>query len=795
MLKNYFKIALRSLMRNRLFSFINIFGLALSMSVCMMIILRTKDQLSYDHFHAHKDRIFRVISKVTDKKNGEYLLASTPLPIKEKLNDPSIVEETVNIYSAIDQDAGYGDRAIHLLGAFTQPAFFKVFGFRLAAGNEKTALEQPNSIVLSADAAKRLFGNENPMGKIVAFDKLGDFLVTAVLQKPEGKSHLDFDVFASASSLPLLEKTGKLPPQSDSWNPFQPSYTYVLLKNASFKPQAERELIPVSRQMNRDAKESSFAFALQDFSEITAGHERMYNDIASGTSWGKIWTENGVALLILLAGCFNYTNLTIARALSRAKEVGIRKAAGARRFQIFIQYIIESVCIALLSLAIAYVILSLILRYKPFNDGYAFMPDVDLDAGIFLIFFVFSLFTGLLAGSLPAWILSSFKPVEVLKNIRIKKLFGNVSLQKSLIVFQFSLSLIILVFLSCFYVQFSHLSKIDPGFRSENIITLPLEGADPDLLTNAFVHLNGVRQVSAISDNFGINTTGGTSVSISKTGRESIRMNYYFADSAASTALKMDFLAGRDFPDNPMSDKEQGVLINEKAARLLSFKNPETAIGRALWIEDSIQVQIAGVVKDFYFQGAGNQISPLLLRRKKGAYHFLNVWVSAKNDAILSGLKSEWKKLYPHKPFTAWWFHKQLEERNDQTATLSLLGFLGLITISIGSMGLLGLVIYTVETRRKEISVRKVIGASVRQLVLLLCRGFIRLLLISGFIALPLGYVLSYFFLQNFANRSNFGIIHLLSCFLFLLCIGMFTIISQTWRAASANPADHLRME
>lgn len=793
MILNYIKIAFRSLTRNRMFSFINIFGLALSMSVCMMVILRTKDQLSYDRFHPYPSRTYRVITKVSEQKNDPYYLASTPLPLKNTLEDSSLIDDVVKVYTAIHHDASYHDKVIKISGAFTEPSFFHVFGFKLLKGNEKTALEKPNSIIITEDAAKRLFGSEEALGQTISLDKLGDFSVTGILKQTEQKSHLNFDVYASSASLPALEKNHLLPEQSSTWNPFQPLYTYILLKKGVSSQRIEQQLKGISNSIYKDSKNRSFEFSLQNLSKITPGTEHIYNDIGGGEGWTKIITETTIALLILLAGCFNYTNLTVARALTRAREVGIRKVSGARRYQIFLQYIIESVCISLLSLFFAYILLGFILKYKPFNDGYQFMPDVKLDTPVFFLFLLFSILTGMIAGSLPAWILSTFKPVEVLKNIRIKKLFGNITLQKSLVVFQFSLSLIILIFLSSFYLQFSHISSLDTGFKTDRIVTISLEGANPELLSNEINTISGVKKLTAMSDNFGLGTTGIAQVKTDR-DKQPIQMNFYFGDSSTTSVMGLSLISGSNLPQNN-SAQEQYVLINETGVKALSLPDNETAIGQILNINDTSKVKIVGIIKDFYYQGSANYIRPLILRTAAHTANYINVLVNRDDEAIVSQIQKAWKGIFPHKPFTYYWYSKQLAARNNQTATYSLLGFLAVITIIIGSLGLLGLVIYTVETRRKEISIRKVIGAEVKQVIMLLSKGYVKLLVISGAIALPLGYLLTSLFLQNFANRIHYGLFELVCCFLFLLLIGLTTIISQTWKAALSNPAIYLKAE
>lgn len=791
MIRNYFKIALRNLKRHRLFSFINIFGLALSMSVCMMVMIRVKNDLSFDKFHAHANRTYRILSQINNEKGDQFYLASTPLPLKQELQQQNnIIEEAVQVYPAINHKASYGNKLITVRGAFTEPSFFNVFGFTFAEGDKQTALQSPNSIVLNNDVAEKFFGKENAIGKILSVDKLGDFVVTGVLNKT-GKSHLDFEVYVSASSIAQLEKSGVLPAKSNRWDSFDSGYTYVLLNKTASQKQLNTALNSIIAVVNREAQGSKFAFKSQPLNDITPSSISLGNEIGSGSDWSKIWTEIGVALLILIAACFNYTNLTIARALTRAKEVGIRKVSGAVRMQVFAQYIVESIVIALFALGLAHVFLQLILEYKPFNDGYEFVPVVSLDFSTFLWFLSFALITGAVAGAAPAWILSEFKPVQVLKNISTHKLFGNVSLQRTLIVFQFTLSLIIIIFLSAFYRQFSYMAKVDTGFRKNNIVTINLEGADAALVANEARKIAGVENVTAMSGNFGRHATGTTYAWLDKS-KTPTRLNYYYGDAGSIPAMGLQLVAGNNFPENA----NRYAVINETAANALGFSTSAEAVNKMVWLNDSMQLQVSGVIKDFYYQGAGIRISPMAIRSDASEYSVLNIHTTVANDnKLLSDVESSWKKLYPGKPFNSYWLGKQIEESNRQNSSVSLLGFLAFMTVCIASLGLLGLVIYTVETKRKEISIRKVIGASVQQLTMLLSKGFIKLLIIAGCIAMPLGYVLSFFFLQNFANRISLGAGWLLLCFAFLLAIGLFTIISQTWKAAAANPVDKLKVE
>lgn len=785
MIRNYIKISLRNLWKHKLFSFINIFGLALSLSVCMLVMIQLKDDFSYDLFHPYPGRTYRVLSDIVENKsNRAYQLASTPLPLKNEIARSGEVSDVVQLYPAIKEKATFEGKKLYIDGAFTDSSFFKTFGFRLAAGSEKDALAVPNGIVLSNSTAERFFGNTNPIGKILNFETLGLFEVTGVLKAPPGKSHIDFDAYASSLALPRLEKTKVLPEREHSWNTMNNGYTYVVIKKNSSKANLEKLLRQIAQNPQLKSPEGKINFTAQSLSSITPGTDGIYNEIGKGTVWAKVLTIAGVALIILLAACFNYTNLTIARALTRAKEVGIRKVVGASRFQVFTQYIIESVLIALLAFIFSCIGL------LEFDRGLQF------DASLFGIAIGFTLITGVVAGAFPAWILSSFKPVQVLKSISTQKIFGNLSLQKGLLVFQFSLSLLIIIFLSVYYQQFTYVQALDPGFISKNILTIPASGNE-QVFANEVSRINGVENISRTSEDFGMRGSGSIKVFKDKPGNEQgVECGFYFADAATIPVHGLKIISGSNFPAVEPRDKEKYILINEKAAKGLGFEDAASATGKTVWLNDTTQVAISGVLKDFYDMGAARNINPLILRNKAGAFNYINILVNASDqNKLIKQVSSAWRKINPHTPFEWQWLDKKINDRDDQSGTYAIMGYLAFITISIATFGLLGLVIYTVETRQKEISIRKIIGASVDQLMFLLSKGFLKLLLISGLIAVPTGYLLSYLFLQNFPNRVPFGTGSLLLCFVFLLTVGLITILSNTYKAATENPVKNLRME
>ena len=797
MLISYLKIAIRSLRNNRLVSFINIFGLGLSMSVGMMIMIRIQDQFSYDNFHPYPERTFRIISEYAKKNGEQWKMASTPLPLNEAIvKDGNDVESSVNIYPAFNGKATVEGKEIYLNGAFTEPAFFDVFGFSLSSGDPKTALRLPNSVVINKSTAEKFFGNVNPIGKVISMEHGGDFIVKGVLNAVPGKSHINFDAYASYSSVAQLEKDKILPGKSSDWYAFNTAYTYVLLKKNARPSAFARQLSFIAGDLNSKNKEGTCAFDLQRIDKITPGGNNLYNDIGNGTSWSKIYFEAGLALLILLAACFNYTNLTIARAFTRAKEVGIRKIAGAKRFQIFMQYVIESALLALIALGFAWLILSFVIRYAPFNDDYEFIPSsFRYNLPLFCWSVGFALFTGILAGSAPAWILSSFRPLRVLKNMSTAKILGKVSLQKVFIVFQYSLSLTIIIFLFAFYRQFAFMANADPGFKKDNVMVIPLNGIDAKIAAQKISNVSGVNTVAAMSSDFGKRFQGMNMPVWISNKKDALPLNYYYVDGTFIPAMKMDFVAGSNFSATE-GDKENFIILNEKAVHALGIRNSENALGEKLWINDSTRLEIRGVIKDFIYEGAGRPVEPLAFRNKEKASNYLYVVADNSDKKKLeSRIKQVWHSLAPSAPYTPSWLDEIIDKANSQTATVSLLGYLAFIALAIASLGLLGLVVYTIEVKRKEISIRKILGSNPKQLIGILSKGFIKLIVISGVIAMPVGFIAGHLFLQNFSYRIHFGIWNVLLCFFFLLSIGLFTIISQTYKAAMANPADSLRSE
>lgn len=794
MIRRYLIIAIRNLHRQKLFTLINIAGLAVSMTICLIVMMHQRDVFSYDKFHSHADRIWRITTQVQTPDGRKYHMASTPLPMGEEIrNSYPAVEKAVTLYAALNEKGRVDKKKINVKGVFTTPSFFDVFGFKLAAGDPRTALNSPNSIILTTETAQRFFGVADPMGKMISFDKMGNYIVTGILQPNQGLSHIDFDAYASLSSVPALEQVHNLPERLQNWDILQGSYTYVLMRPGK----AEKALDAVlnglgTRYADMPAKgKGSLVFEPQALSRITPSRE-LYDDFSGTPPWAKILTEVGVGLLLLICACFNYTNLSIVRSLQRAREVGVRKVNGAMRWQVFMQFITESVFMCFIALVLAVLML---LAMQSTHFSILPVPDINLFSWqLLVLFFSFSLITGIVAGVIPAWALSSFQPAKVLKNMVDIKLFGGLGLRKTLIVIQFTLSLTAIVFLVTVYRQFHFKAAMDMGFQRKEILNVPLADVDYQLMKERMLQLNGVTAATASSGILGMPRQCSFCRLRSGDSKQPVEFGYYAGDANFVKIMDLKLLAGTTFPEAASANREQYVIINERAVSVMGLKSPADAIGKALWLSDTVQLNVIGVVKDFNYQPIEVNIQPFAIRFAPQEFNQLQLAMAKGNEEQqLAGVKTVWQEMHPGETFTAGWMDEQLYERISGGEVVAMLSFLVSITTMIASLGLLGIVAYTSFTRRKEISIRKVLGATVMGLMLLLSRNYIRLIIIAGCIALPLGYIGSALFLQLFAYRVNVGVLPMLGSFGILVLIALVTIFSQTWRAIDVNPVNNLR--
>lgn len=811
MFNNYFKVGIRNILKYKVFSFINIFGLALAMSVCMLIILMLADQKSYDQFHERKDRIYRILS---DRDNSKVPSATTPFSLAPALRTGyPVIEETTRLTRGVGGDLVYDQRTHEVRGYFADAAFFKVFSFKLREGNQSSALVSPRSIVITSAYALKVFGETNPLGKVVELNTRGlsnlgsasgekpeywgSFTVTGIMEDPPNRSHLKFDALVSAETMTSLINEKKIVDPANQWGNNQ-SYTYALLfsgKGIADLNTAIGDLISRRQDELQDIK--GFALLPQKLSEITPGI-LVGNEPSHTLPLIVYYFLSFLAGVIMLSACLNYTNLATARALTRAKEIGVRKVAGAYRKDLVYQFLSESVITAIMALGMAGLFLIFlksafmqlwINRYLQF--------DLYGNIQVYLIFAGFALLVGMLAGFYPALRLSRYQPIKALKNIEGSQR-GRLGMRKVLGVSQFVISLFFITTSILIYNQFRHFLNFEYGFNPENIVNVSLQGNDFAKIRNEFSRIPGVANISAC--NYIPSTGTNNGISLKPKGREAAyqKCTILITDENFVSNLGITLLAGRYLTATDSSNRL--IVVNEAAVRAFGYSRPEAIVGEVFESEwGKEQLEVAGVVKDFFVKMpmGEDRVSPLVLRNQPHEFSYANIKItSADLIGTIGNLDAEWKKIDPAHAFRYEFYDDQLAAMHQGLFdVVSILGFIAFIAITIACLGLLGMSTYTAERKKKEVGIRKVLGAKDLSIALLLSRDFIGVLIISVCIGAPLTYLLNNLWLQHFPNRVQFGFNTILLGTIVLLGLGLITIGSQTIRAAKQNPADTLKVE
>jgi putative ABC transport system permease protein len=805
MFQNYFKIAIRNLWKNKVFSFINIFGLAISMSVCLLLIMILNDMYSYDRFQPEGEKIYRVITQIENKDDhNKYGVASTTLAVGDVLQNTFGKNiQIVKLNSSIPKEVLFNNQPFSLKnGYYASPSFLKIFDFPLLDGNAQTALQEPNSLVITSALAKKMFGNLNPMGKIVELKGQGSFKITGVLAKLKGKSHFDFEMLASINSLEKLEKEKKIEAALKNWDNVWTSYIYFKVADNQSLSQIQNNLNQYSRKYGNSKKISFiYNFELQNLYAITPGLD-LGNQAGKYVPQVIVYFLIGFVVIILLSACFNYANLSTARALTRAKEVGLRKVIGAYRWQLIAQFLIEATVFSLLAFLLACVLLELV-----WLPGFQTLGIVRQELGVdykqdinsYLQFLGLSLIIGVISGLSPALYLSSFKPALVLKGLPNLKLTANrLPIRKALIITQFTISLAFVLTTFVIYRQASFLLKADFGFNKDNVVQVKLYDINPKVFKSEVETNPAVKQISFSSHALAGTSTYGFELKKAK-GAEGESVAWYAVDENFIATFQLKILAGQGFNQANLRN-ERNIILNEKAIQAFDLGKPQDAIGKILYLDnDTSYVRVVGVVKDFNHQNIADKIRPLALRYLPNDFRLANIHlVNPDRQAIRQFLEKKWAKLDNKRPLEAEFYDDALinHPMNQIFATmLKIIGVVAFLAIFIAALGLLGMVIYLTEIRTKEIGLRKVLGAEIKQLIFLLARGFAIMLLISIALALPLAWYLNTMWLNLFAYRVSIGIEFFGFGVFLIIALGLLIIIPQTLKIARLNPVDVLRNE
>jgi len=800
MLKNYIKIAIRTLLKHKSFSAINILGLAMSMSVCLLILLFIVDQKSYDRFHEHSDRIYRVYSDYKAAINpSSQLYATAPINMARLLRQGYTgVEEAIQIRKF----GGQGQwEAVGLSGLYAEVSFFKMFSFTLAAGDAGTALAEPYTLVLAPEAAVRLFGSEDVLGQTLTIGE-DAYRVTGLLDEPPGPSYLKFEALVSFATLETAAQHQGLFATWQSAN--RHSYTFLLLQEG-IAPETVEAGFPALIEQHYPGNDKAWleGLYLQALTDINLSPKFIGNQLSFAMPGVFTYFMGVLGLMIMLAACFNYMSLSVARALTRAREVGMRKVVGAVRGQIVRQFMSEAVVAALVSLLVAVFFLFWLL--PKFNQlWFLTLGESQITINpfeeyrVYLLFIGFSVLVGLLAGLYPALYLSRFSPVKVLKGVLRSRGRSGLMLRKVLVVMQFGLSLFFFITALLIYQQFRFMAEADFGFESEGIVNVQLYDVRYDVLRQQMESHPDVIRISAASL---MPMQGSRSDLWMQTEAMEqpekgyrISIDYHFLDN-----LGLTLLAGRNFSSDFSLDSASAVILNRRALQRLHLGEPQQALGKTLTLFDDWSVEVVGVVEDFHTNALAMDIDPIVLTYEPARFRVANIRVrSGSLPGVLAHLRQTWTQIGTTYELDYERFTVQIEQEPMIMIFKDLMYIVGLIAgfaVLIACLGLLGMATYTAESRVKEVGVRKVLGASVSEIVLLLSKDFLKLIAVAVVLAVPLAWFVNKLWMQQFAFRVGLGPSVFVLGVGALLVLALATIGSQATRAALANPADTLRYE
>lgn len=683
---------------------------------------------------------------------------------------------------------------------FTNSSFFNLFGFTLQEGNAVTALNEPHTMVLTKELNDKLFPRGDALDKTVEVNGVGLFKVTGILNKFPGKTHFELEALASFATIPSLEKDSIVRQTTSDWKNYYTNYTYIRLKPGIKAVQAEAALAEIKdknyKNSSPDTKDADCQFKLQPLNSITPG-PLLSNNLGKSVSSGRLWFFSLLAFVIILSAAFNYTNLTIAKAASRMKEIAMRKIVGSSRKDIFFQIVFESLITSLMALIIAFLLFQLLI---PQFSGLSIMSMADIefktDAIVILLFIAFAVVLGITAGLLPATVLSRVKPLMLMQKLLSLRPFRHLGFRKTLIVIQFMISLIFISLVTIIYKQTRYAININFGTKSVHIYNVQLQGIDYEKATHGFSKIAGVEKISAVSTLMGSYADWTDKV---RTGedKDAIAVREYFVDENYINNFNLKFAAGEGFPANHAQKHEQFAIVNEKFVEQFQLGSPMDAVGKTIIIGDSTALSIKGVLKNFLFKPANYTLEPMLMRYNPGNWSILNISIASGNTMQTTAqLETAWKKLDPYRPFQAKFYDDEIQDIfAGNLDTVRMIAFMGILAIIIACLGLLGITISTTQSKTKEISIRKVVGASSFSLMKLLAKSYGQVMVISVLVAMPIAVFLSNRLLQEMSQRISLNAGLFIPGVLVIVFLSLLTIGSQIFRVAMANPVKSLRTE
>ncbi len=807
MIKNYFKIAWRNLWKNKTFSVINIAGLSVGVSCFLLIALYVLDELSYDKYNINASRIYRIDNQI---KFGDFLYNGAETP---GVMGPSFAKDfqQVEQYTRLKNSG----RIVIKKGTenfqenrvtYADSSLFEVFTLPMIAGDKKTALQEPHSLVITESMAKKYFNSTDAVGKSLLINNNVNYKITGVIKDIPQQSHFHFDFFMAMSELD--ESRG------NTWLTTN-CQTYVLLKPSTNVNQLEKqfnkamnvyEAPQFKQELNMSQGEFQKAGNYTSCSLMPLTKIHLYSnktdELETNGSIQYVYIFSAIAIFILLLACINFMNLSTARSSNRAKEVGMRKVLGSNQKNLITQFLTESFLISFLSFIIAVAITAMLLPFFNQLANKQITISLIFNPFAFLTIIFLSVIVGLVAGSYPAFFLSSFKPIVVLKGNLSRGLKGS-ALRNALIIFQFSISIILIIGTIVIYNQLNYIRNKNIGFNKEQVL----------VLQNTYALNNGSKtfrnQLMQIPGVIGLTSTGYLPVIGARSGRafvtgsvfdgkNFILMQQWPVDENYIPTLQVQLKNGRNFSAQLPTDSS-AVIINEAAAKLLGS---DDAINKKLYRVDDVATgklvayNIIGVIKNFNFNSLHEQVAPLVLTLQEDNGSMALRINSGNIAGLITQLKFKWKAIAPAQPFSYSFLDEEFNRQyNGEERSGKMSMVFSILAIFIACLGLFGLVTYAAEQRIKEIGIRKILGASISNIISLLSKDFLKLILIAVCIASPIAWWVMNSWLQDFAYRINISWWVFIAAGLLVLMIAFITAMFQTIKAAIANPAKSLRTE
>jgi putative ABC transport system permease protein len=795
MIQNYFKVAVRNMAKQRLFTAINVLGLAMGMSASLLILAVIIQVLSFDDFHEKKDRIVRITTDVTDE-DGNRVFATTTDAIYDQLSGNVIgIEAVTRLNYGLDYTVFHHDNEIEISGIYTDPTYFDLFSFDLKYGNKATALTKPYNIILSAKLANKLFPDIDPVGKTIQTIDKTTLTISGVLAAHPRQTHLHFDVLGSYSSIENTSYGRRS--VKEKWNDYNSAYQYLLLNKNTDQENLIASFSTFSDQAKEIMPDKEVSFGLQAFTDISPGKNLFRDNTHFDWVGGLMLFFMG--FLILIPAVFNYTNLMIARSLKRAKEIGIRKVVGSSRSQIGYQFIVEAVLLSSVALIGTIIIFTIIrTEFLTLIIGSKSL-DLSLSPLMLFCFSIFGLLTGVFAGIFPAIYFSKLAPLQSLRNAVSSSSVSISGLRKALIVGQFSISLIFIIGIAVIVKQHKDMLNYNIGFKKDNIIVVPLKGMDPDLLVNELSSIPGIAGVTSASIMPGVEAgLGTTHIRQIDNYEDSMRLDQIFVDEQFISLLGFHVIWGENLTENNNPEIEK-VLVNREFMKRNRILN-QTEDSLIQYIDGTQKSMIVGVIEDFNFMQLNMGMSPLVVRYIDDNARFALVKTKPTADLIatLNQMEEKWAAIDDQSSFDSYFLDHRIEESYKSTlGTLKIFSFFGTLSICISCIGLLGMVVYFTENRMKEVAIRKIMGASILNLYQVLGGSFLKLLLIAVAIATPLAYFFYEILFVPLINKHSTGVgfMEMFGSVVFMLVLGLLPILWIVSRVANLNPADNLRSE